>query len=315
MLPGIIANMRLTVNLRTFVCPDTVIKCPFDLLVRDIRFYKIKAEESGDSPQKKGTLFMLKEKIKKGQKIIGMYVQLTDISISRIAGLSGYDYVWVDTEHSYMSTETLLAHIYTLKSTGTPVIVRLPQDDLTATKRVLEMGVDGVIFPMVRSAQETDRLIASTLYPPYGDRGFGPMGAVDYGLKDAFEYTRTNHEDLCRFIQLEHKDALADLDEIMKNPYIDGYIFGANDLSGSYHMLGEHMSDFITGTIRDTITRLHEKGKYAGIASGGWSEEMIAHWSSMNPDMITAGADFDFIRDGACENRKRMERLFLGETV
>lgn len=252
---------------------------------------------------------MLKEKIKNKEKTVGMYVQLSDISISRIAGLSGYDFVWVDMEHSYTSFETVFAHIMAIKTTGTPVIVRVPQDDLTATKKVLEMGVDGIIFPMVKTAEEINRLMADTLYPPYGTRGFGPMGAIDYGFKKPFEYTKENHKELCRFIQIEHKDCIENLDEIMKNEFIDGYIFGPNDLSGSYNMLGDIFSDKITNIITDTIDKLHENGKYAAIASGGYSEEILSHWSSLGPDMLIAGADFDFLRDGALNNRLTLERI------
>lgn len=248
----------------------------------------------------------LKQKLASKEKLIGMYVQLTDISISRIAGLSGYDLIWVDTEHSYMSNETLLAHVLTVRGTGTPVIVRAPQDDLTATKRILEMGVDGIIFPMVRTREEADRVIASTMYPPYGNRGFGPMGANDYGLTDPFVYTAKNQNELCRFIQIEHKDAVDNLDEIMENPYIDGYIIGANDLAGSYGMLGEHFSEPISAIIRDVIRRLHEKGKYVVIAAGGFTDEVIAHWCSFGAEMLFAGADFDFIRECARQNRERL---------
>ena len=238
-----------------------------------------------------------------------MYVQLSDISISKIAGMAGYDYIWVDNEHSYMTNETLLGHILALKSTGTPVVVRVPQDDLTETKHVLEMGVDGIIFPMVRTAEEADRLIANTLYPPLGTRGFGPMNANAYGFQNAMEYRTQSDSQLCRFIQIEHKDAIDNLEQIIKNPYIDGYIFGPNDLSGSYGMLGDVFSDKITGIIRDAIEFLHKNGKYVGIASGGYSEETLRHWSGLGADMLTGGADFDFIRDCAIENRRTLERV------
>lgn len=252
---------------------------------------------------------MLKDKIKNKEKLVGMYVQLSDISIARIAGLAGYDFVWVDTEHSYMSSETLLGHIIAIRATGTPVIVRAPQDDLTATKRILEMGVDGIIFPMVRSKEEADRVIASTLYPPHGDRGFGPMNAIDYGLKNVSEFIKSNREELCRFIQIEHKDTVEALDEIMKNEYIDGYVLGPNDLSGSYGMLGNVFCDEMTAVIKGVVDKLHENGKYAAIASGGYSEEVINHWSSFGAEMLSAGADFDFIRDGAVNNRKNLEKI------
>lgn len=252
---------------------------------------------------------MLRNKIENKEKIIGMYVQLSDISISRIAGLAGYDFVWVDTEHSYMSNETLLSHIIALKGTGTPVIVRAPQNDLTCTKRILEMGVDGIIFPMVRSAKEVNEVISNTLYPPYGQRGFGPMNAIDYGLKNVKEFIDEGHKRCCRFIQLEHKDAIDDLDEIMKNPYVDGYIFGPNDLAASYGLPGQPFDEKITQVIKETVKKLHENGKYVAIASGGYSEEILTHWSSFGVEMLSAGADFDYIRDGAVNNRKNLEKI------
>lgn len=252
---------------------------------------------------------MLNKRVKNNEKLIGMYVQLTDISIARIAGLAGYDFVWVDTEHSYMSCETVLGHIMALRSTGTPVVVRLPQDDLTFTKKILEMGVDGVIFPVVRTAEEARRLVSSTLYPPYGNRGFGPMNAIDYGMKDVAAYVANSRDELCRFIQIEHKDTIDNLDAIMEIQEIDGYIFGPNDLSGSYNMLGDVFSEPITHIIRDAVDRLKKHGKYTGIAAGGYSPEVLQHWSSFGTELLAAGADFDYIRDGAINNRKTMERI------
>lgn len=111
----------------------------------------------------------------------------------------------------------------------------------------------------------------------------------------------------CRCI--EHKDAIENLDEIIKNPYIDGYIFGPNDLSGSYHMLRDVFSEKITNIIETAIKCLHENDKYVGIASGGYSEEVLAHWSRLGADMFFAGADFDFVRDGALKNRINLEKI------
>lgn len=252
---------------------------------------------------------MLKEKIKNKEKLIGMYVQLTDISIGKIAGLAGYDFVWVDTEHTMLSFQDVLSHIIAIKGTGTPVIVRVPQDDLTFTKKILDAGVDGIIFPMIHDAEEANRLIATALYPPQGERGFGPMNAIDFGFKDVVHYTATANDTLCRFIQIEHKDAIDNLDEIMKNPYIDGYIFGPNDLSGSIGILGHPFDDAVTELMQGAIQKLHDNGKYVGIASGGYSKEVLKHWSQFHPDMLSAGADFDFIRDGARANRIQLEEI------
>ena len=252
----------------------------------------------------------LKEKIKNKEKLIGTYTLLCDPAVLRIVGLLGYDAVWIDSEHSPINTETLFNEILTLRATGTPVFVRVPEDDLTATKRTLEMGIDAIIFPMVRSAEEAKRLISYTLYPPEGIRGFGPLGAIDYGIESAFEYLDSSKDTLCRFIQIENKSLIECLDEVLEIPYLDGFVFGPNDLAGSYGSIKNALSDEIAEIMREAISKIRAKGKYVIIASGGYSDEVISHWAKFDADMIFAGADYEFIRDGAKKNKLNLEMLF-----
>ena len=255
---------------------------------------------------------MLKTKIQNGEKTIGMHLNIPDVTVGRLAGLSGYDFVWIDMEHSYLSYEGLLNLIIAVKSAGGQVIVRAPQDDLTATKKILEMGVDGIIFPMIKTAEDANRLISYTLYPPHGVRGFGPMNAIDYGFKDVGEYVATHHKTMCRFIQIEHIDAVRNLDEIMKNEYIDGYILGPNDLSGSLGRLGDVFGDEVTQVVRELVAKLKAAGKYAGVSTGDYyTESTLRHWHNMGFDMISAGADFDFLREGLKQNRETLEKIHL----
>ena len=255
---------------------------------------------------------MIKEKIKNREKIIGTHINFCDPSVGRIAGLAGYDFIWIDMEHNYISFESLLSLVIAVKSTGTDVIVRAPQDDLTATKKIIEMGVDGIIFPMVKTAEEANRLLSYTLYPPYGRRGFGPMNAVGYGAFDTLDYVSTNHNTMCRFIQIEHIDAVKNLDEIMKNEFIDGYIIGANDLSGSINELCNVFGQNTTALIEETITKLKKNGKYVGLSTGDLSESTFKHWRDMGVEMLSAGADFDYLTVGMKKNREIMNKVMKG---
>lgn len=251
----------------------------------------------------------LKEKIKNKEKTIGMHINLNDVATARIAGFSGYDFVWIDLEHSNLSLENLLGHIIAVKAGGAAVIVRVPQNELTFTKKVLEMGVDGIVFPMVKSPEQANEQIASTLYPPYGTRGFGPQNAVRYGLDNVQEYVGATCDNLCRFIQIEHKDAVDKLDEIIKNEYIDGYIFGPNDLSGSIGELGNVFGKNTTALIKKTVDTLKAAGKYIGLSTGDTSEATLRHWHDMGIDMLSAGADFDFLQQCALKNRINLEHI------
>lgn len=254
----------------------------------------------------------LKRKIKMREKTCGTIINMCDSCVSDIFSRIGYDFLWVDFEHSYLSYENILTHTAIAKGNGTSVIVRVPQNDFTATKKILEMGVDGIIFPMVKTAKEVNDLIDFSLYPPSGNRGFGPMRAINYGLADANKYVKTANRDICRFIQIECKEIIDELDDIMENEYIDGYIFGPNDLSGSINDFLNVYDEKTTKLMEYAIKKLKDNHKYVGIATGSNKKEVIEHWHNMGADMICSGADFGFLTEGAVNMFNILKNKHLG---
>ena len=238
---------------------------------------------------------LLRQKLERKEKILGTLVSLTDPALCEIMGNVGFDCVWIDMEHTCISCKDALCHLNAARATGIPAVVRLPQSDLSYTKRVLEMGPDGIIFPMVRSAKEVRELLDMTLYPPHGGtRGFGPLRAIGYGRIDAREYVTEGYLDTCRFVQIEHIDMIDELEEIASIPYVDGFIFGPNDLSAS---LGDFLNVFGDRTmteIRRAIDILRRHGKVVGLA-GGMNESDVRVWSELGLDKLFAGADWSFI--------------------
>lgn len=237
----------------------------------------------------------LRQKIENGEKLLGTLVALTDPSVTEIFGNVGFDYIWIDTEHTAMSYKDVLCHLNAARSTGTPAIVRVPQNDLTATKKIIDMGPEGIIFPMVHNAKEANDLVKMTLYPPVGTRGFGPLRAFGYDPAKSGGFIESGHRDMCRFIQIEHVECIEELEKIVENPYIDGYIFGPNDLSGSIGELGRGGEQNTTDLINKAIKTLVSKGKYVGLA-GGFDVDTIKHWASFGEiKMLTAGGDWNFL--------------------
>ena len=252
----------------------------------------------------------LRERINKHEKLCGTLVSLSDPALCEILGSIGYDYLWIDMEHTYMSCKEVLCHLNAAKSVGTPAIVRVPQHDLTATKKIMDMGPDGIVFPMVRSAKEAEELVAMTLYPPFGTRGFGPLRAIGYNADKSGEYVEQNNNGVCRFIQIEHADCVAELESIVQNPYIDGYIFGPNDLSASVGEIGCVFDDNTTALLNRAIDILRQNGKYVGLA-GGHRPETIRQWASFDIDMLTVGADWNFIYDQGTRTFNDLHQYFL----
>lgn len=253
---------------------------------------------------------ILREKLESKEKIKGTLVSLTDPCLCEIMGNLGYDCVWIDTEHTYMSSKEVLCHLNAARSANIPAVVRLPQNDLTATKKIMEMGPDGVIFPMARSATEIRELISMTLYPPNGTRGFGPLRAIGYGAVDAVKYAKELSLETCRFVQIEHIDAICELEEIANIPYLDGFIFGPNDLSGS---LGEFLNVFGDTTmskIKEAIEILRRHKKIIGLA-GGMAESDIETWSGLDLDMLFCGADWSFVYNSGKITLEYLKKYFI----
>ena len=251
---------------------------------------------------------LFREKLSKKGKILGTLVCLTDPCLCDVMGRAGYDAVWIDMEHTYMSYKDVLCHISTCASVNTASVIRLPQKDLTATKKVLEMGPDAIIFPMVENYDDTVELIKSTLYPPLGNRGFGPMRAIGYGAVNAKEYVKDKSLELCRFIQIENKTCIEQLEQIAKIPYLDGCIFGPNDLSGS---LGDFLNVFeepTISTMKNAIKVLKKHGKLVGVA-GGMDEKSIKTWSELGIDMLFSGGDWNFVYTSAVSTLEIMKNF------
>mgnify|MGYP004677309015 FL=1 len=240
-----------------------------------------------------------KEKVKKGCNIIGTHVNLIDANITEIFGKFGYDYIWVDLEHTRISMDNLYEHILAARTTGTPVIVRVPVNDLTVTKRTLEMGVDGRVFPMVRDAKHAEELLSWTLYPPYGTRGCGPKGAVSYGIDSEKEYYGEGHLKMCRFVQIEQKSAADDAENIASIPYLDGCILGMHDLSGSIGKLGDIFCEDNLELANKSIKAFKAHNKSVGVSTFATDAETLRRYKDMGINMISTGADYDYVIRGA----------------
>ncbi len=252
----------------------------------------------------------LKEKVKNCEPICGTHVSLADPIVCEMIGYLGYDFIWIDMEHSFLSDKDVVIHANAAKAAGTPVVVRVPQDDLTHTKRIMEMGVDGIIFPMIKSAEEVNRLLSYTLYPPYGTRGFGPQRAVRYCLDDINEYVQTSHiERLCRFVQIEHINAVNEIEKILENPYLDGIIFGPNDLSGSINQLGRVFNHDTTELINRVIKSAKAMNKCIGVSTGSSDPEVLSHWHNLGINMISAGADYAYVQTSAQDTLKKLNKI------
>ena len=252
----------------------------------------------------------LKEKLIACDDICGTHVSLPESAITEIFGYAGYDFIWVDTEHSGIDYRELASHLCAARVTGTPVIVRASSRNPEHVKRVLEMGPEGIIFPMINTPEEAKAAMDLCLYPPEGKRGFGPLRAAHYGLDDTAEYIKNSKDGLCRLIQIESEEAVNNLPEIVKNPYIDGYVFGPMDLSGSIGELGDIFGKNTQKLVERAVKIIKDAGKTVGVSLGPDTIEVKRYWYERGCNMISAGGDFDYLLRASARNRAQFKEIF-----
>lgn len=230
--------------------------------------------------------------IASGRICMGNCISLADPCISELVAEAGYDFTWIDLEHSALSLEQALGHVMAVRGTKTAPFVRVPWNDPVQLKPVLEMAPAGVIIPMVCDPDQAGRAVAACKYPPKGSRGFGPSRGMRFGGVSTSEYLATADSETLVMIQIEHADALSCLEQIIETPGVDGFCVGPCDLSGSMGKLGCVDDPEVRAAVVRIIRATRRAGKLAGIAAG-INPGTFKSWLDAGVQWINIGGDWD----------------------
>jgi 2-keto-3-deoxy-L-rhamnonate aldolase RhmA len=170
---------------------------------------------------------ILKRKLRRGEKVIGTFVGLGHPDITELLSRLGFDWLVLDAEHAPLNLETMQKMMQSMNGTDCIPIARPQWNDPVQIKGILDIGAYGVLIPWVNSKEEAENAVRACKYPPDGIRGFGPRRAGMFDL----QYFETANEEILIAIQIETKQALDNLDEILSVPGIDACYIGPYDLS------------------------------------------------------------------------------------
>jgi 4-hydroxy-2-oxoheptanedioate aldolase len=166
-----------------------------------------------------------------GSGLLTGWVGIPDPLIAGLIAREGVDAVTLDMQHGAMDLACVVQTVPHVAVTGKPVLVRIPVGDFATASRVLDLGVSGIIAPMVNSVEDARALVQFTKFPPLGQRSWGPALAMNLsGLKPG-EYLAQANALTTTLAMIETREALAALDDILAVPGIDGVLVGPSDLS------------------------------------------------------------------------------------
>jgi 2-keto-3-deoxy-L-rhamnonate aldolase RhmA len=200
-------------------------------------------------------------------------------------GRLGYDYVGIDTQHSAVNEAQAAVLVRRLAGAPFAVIVRVSKNDHALIGRVLDGGADGIIVPMVSTAEEAAAAVAACRYPPDGVRSFGPYRG-DLGLDRPALVDRVS----C-FVMIETSEGLANVEKICAVPGLGGIYIGPADLSIGLGL--DPMLAFSTDQLNEPVARIRAACAASGVVMGGHSLNAAdaVRWVGRGSRMVSLGAD------------------------
>lgn len=170
--------------------------------------------------------------------LIGSWITLAHPAIAEIMAKAGFNWLAVDMEHSVITIREAEELIRIINLAGVIPLVRLTSNNSDQIKRVMDAGAHGIIVPMVNSAKDAINAVEAIKYPPMGKRGVGLARAQGYGTQFQ-EYLGWEQTGSTVIVQVEHIDAVNNLEQIFSIDGVDGYIIGPYDLTSSMGIPGQ----------------------------------------------------------------------------
>ena len=235
----------------------------------------------------------MREKLRAGEIVLGAGISLGDPAVVEAIAPS-VDFVWIDLEHNALSSNALLAHLIAARAGGCASIVRIPTNDVAWVKRVLDSGAEGIILPRSYSAKEVAAFVSACRYPPMGTRGFGPRRPMQYGRLEQQAYLQQANRDVFVVAQVETKELVAEIDEVVKIEGLDSLVLGPQDLSGSMGRLGETTHPEVAAAMKTVCTKARAAGKFIGSGLGA-NPEFAKFLIDCGAQWLQAGNDFEFM--------------------
>ena len=166
-------------------------------------------------------------------------------------------------EHGTIGFESMVNLIRTIEKFNITSVVRIPKNDSVWIHRALDAGARGLIIPMIKNNTEASKAVSEAFYPPLGKRSFGYSRANFYGA-DFDNYVKNINDEISVIVQIEHIDAIDNLDSILDIKGVDGTFIGPYDLSGSMGKAG----DFNNERYNHALSLYSSKSKDYSIPTG-----------------------------------------------
>lgn len=207
----------------------------------------------------------LKERLHRGDAVIGTLLPIPSPEVAEIVGLAGYDCIFLDTEHGPLTTETVQNMVRACRTVDVVPLARVPENNPKVILRALDSGCLGVMVPQVETPEQAAAAVAATKYAPQGIRSLaGGTAAAQWGTVPLSEFVAASNAATITVLQVETRHGLEAVEEIARIPGIDVLFIGPSDLSVSLGHPGEMGHPDVQAAFR----RIIQTSRKAGVPVG-----------------------------------------------
>lgn len=205
----------------------------------------------------------VKKAFREGRPVVAATITVNSIDVAAHAATMGFDFLWIEMEHSPITLETLRNMVLATRGLPTVPFARVPVNERWTAKRVLDAGVAGVIFPFTSTPELAAQAAAACRYPPVGNRGSGP-GLAKFCWPACDSYHDLADENVVSIAIIEEAQAVENADAIAATPGLDALFIGTSDLSFSLGLRGRQDEPALDAAIAKVLAAAKKHGKPLG---------------------------------------------------
>ncbi|MBA4790221.1 MAG: 4-hydroxy-2-oxoheptanedioate aldolase [Pseudomonadota bacterium] len=238
-----------------------------------------------------------KRQLYSGQPQIGLWAGLADAYVTELLATAGFHWLLVDAEHAPNDLRSILGQLQAIAPYASAAVVRPPVGETWMIKRLLDIGAQSLLIPMVESAAQAEALVAATRFPPHGVRGVGLALARASAFNARTRYMDSASAEICLLVQVESALGLENIEAIAKVDGIDGIFIGPADLAASLGHPGNPAHPDVQGTIDDALRRIQAAGNRAGILTS--DNKLAQHYLDLGASFVAVGTDVTLLANAA----------------
>jgi 4-hydroxy-2-oxoheptanedioate aldolase len=234
------------------------------------------------------------------------------VDIAHIMKLSGFDWLFLDLEHSVMPLDTAAQISMAALAVGIAPIVRIPIGDLSIATRLLDCGALGIVHPHIETAEEARGLVDAICFPPLGHRGVGgAIAQFGYRAVNLGEAIAELNRATIVSVMLETPEAVSRADEIAAVDGVDVVMIGTNDLALALGHPQEFGHPDVVKAYETVAAACKKHGKYLG-SGGVYDPDLVAKYVGIGVRFLLAAGDTGLIMAAGRQRTAQLREIKTG---